>query len=334
MEEETRLNVIDEEEIPRSTAKSEADKPREEITLKLGFLKRIQFWQFTSIILLVFFVVSLFFVSTADVTGNVISETEAKSKVEGYVKNILAGRAAPSFGDIEEENGLYKVPLTLQGQNIDSYITKDGKVFFPTGINLDEIASNGNVGVNEDIVEAEAVEVEFDENEDPVLVEKNAPVTIVEFSDFQCPFCERFASQTFDRIKTDYVDTGKVRFVYRDFPLEAIHNDARKSAEAAQCAHEQEKFWEYHDKLFENQDALSFDDLKEYAQDAGLDTDKFNDCLDNEKYKDEVQKDLDDGEKYGVTGTPAFFINGKLLSGAQPFENFKAVIETELAKSK
>ncbi|MDP3026471.1 MAG: DsbA family protein, partial [Nanoarchaeota archaeon] len=104
----------------------------------------------------------------------------------------------------------------------------------------------------------------------------------------------------------------------------------QKAAEASECAHEQDKFWEYHDKLFENQNALTVEDLKKYASDLKLDTIKFNDCLDSGKYESEVQKDLSDGQKYGVSGTPAFFINGKLISGAQPFSVFQQIIEEEL----
>src|SRR3989344_6120600 len=140
-------------------------------------------------------------------------------------------------------------------------------------------------------------------DDDPYLGKKDAPLVMVEFSDFQCPFCARFRQQAFDQIKQQYVDTGKVKFVYRDFPLESIHPTARKAAEASECADEQGKFWEYHDKIFEDQTALSLDSLKQWAKDLGLDANKFNTCLDSNKYADEVTKDLDDATKSGGRGT-------------------------------
>jgi protein-disulfide isomerase len=122
----------------------------------------------------------------------------------------------------------------------------------------------------------------------------------------------------------------KVQRVWRDFPLN-FHKDAQKAAEAGMCAHDQGKFWEYHDKLFENQRALKVENLKQYAADMGLDTGKFDACLDSGKYEADVKQDLEDGQGAGVQGTPAFFVNGRFLSGAQPYENFVNLIEEELA---
>jgi protein-disulfide isomerase len=153
-----------------------------------------------------------------------------------------------------------------------------------------------------------------------------APVTIVEFSDYQCPFCSR-AEGTVDQVMKTYGD--KVRLVYRDFPL-PMHPQARPAAEAANCANAQGKFWEYHAKLFANQSALGEDKLKEYAKDLGLDPAKFDQCLATKPFKGAIDKDIADASKVGVTGTPAFFINGRMLSGAQPFDKFKEVIDEEL----
>jgi protein-disulfide isomerase len=114
----------------------------------------------------------------------------------------------------------------------------------------------------------------------------------------------------------------KIRFVYRDFPLTSLHQYAEKAAEASECADDQGKFWEYHDLLFANQSALDVDSLKSYAAQLGLDTAKFNDCLDSGKQTAEVQKDAQDAQSYGATGTPAFFINGLLVSGALPFDDY------------
>jgi protein-disulfide isomerase len=154
-----------------------------------------------------------------------------------------------------------------------------------------------------------------------------APVTIIEFSDYQCPYCGR-AEGTVDQVMKAYGD--KVRLVYRDYPL-PFHPQARPASEAANCASAQGKFWEYHAKLFANQTALGEDKLKEYATAVGLDGTKFDQCLKDKPFKTAIDKDISDGEKVGVNGTPAFFINGRMLSGAQPFEKFKEVIDEELS---
>ncbi len=155
---------------------------------------------------------------------------------------------------------------------------------------------------------------------------ENAKVTIVEFSDFQCPFCSK-AAATVDEVMKEY--DGKVRLVFRHFPLD-FHAEAPKAHEAAICAHEQGKFWEYHDHLFKNQQQLQPEQLKEHAQTLGLDAPKFNECLDSGKHAEVVKKDLEAGKKHGVTGTPAFFINGRMLSGARPVEDFRRIIDAEL----
>jgi len=167
--------------------------------------------------------------------------------------------------------------------------------------------------------------------DDPMKGSADAPVTIIEYSDFQCPFCARFWSQTLPQLQEEYIDTGKVKLIYKDFPL-SFHENAQKAAEAGECADDQGMFWEYHDMIYENQNALSVSNLKSYAKDLGLDTSEFNDCLDSEKYEDEVKEDFKEGQAAGVSGTPAFFINGKSLVGAQPFSEFKKVIDAELAK--
>jgi protein-disulfide isomerase len=170
-------------------------------------------------------------------------------------------------------------------------------------------------------------------DDDPVKGSKDAKVVIVEFSDFQCPFCARFFDQTLPLIERDYIKTGKVQLVYRDFPL-SFHQYAQKAAEAAQCANEQGKFWEYHDLLFKNQNEwISAGEAKllDYAKALELDTNKFNSCLTTGKYESEVKKDFQDGLQYGVQGTPTFFINGIPIVGAQPYEAFKQVIDQQLA---
>jgi protein-disulfide isomerase len=186
-------------------------------------------------------------------------------------------------------------------------------------------------------------------DDDPVLGQTNAKVTIVEFSDYQCPFCKRYFDQTFEQVKKEYVDKGLVKIVYRDLPL-SFHLNAHKAAQAAQCANDQNSYWEYHDFLFKNQDewaSLTSEAVNttftKYASQVGggLNQDQFLTCLVSEKYKAEVDKDLADAATVGANGTPTFFIGkssangtitGTKLVGAQPFSAFKQVIDAELNK--
>jgi protein-disulfide isomerase len=157
-----------------------------------------------------------------------------------------------------------------------------------------------------------------------------APVTLVEFTDFHCPFCKQ-VQPTLDQLLAKY--TGKVKLVYRDFPIDQLHPQARRAHEAARCANDQGKFWPYHDRLYANAPKGSPEDLKAYAQEVGLDLPAFEQCFSSRKYQAAVQQDEDAGIRAGVTGTPAFFVNGRLLSGAQPLESFARLIDEELARA-
>jgi protein-disulfide isomerase len=163
----------------------------------------------------------------------------------------------------------------------------------------------------------------------PVRGAAEAPVTLVEFSDFHCQFCKR-AQATLKQILERY--PGKVRHVFRDFPVDGLHPQARPAAEAARCAHDQRKFWEYHDALFTNSPQAGVDDLRRYAERIALDVPTFERCVSAGTHRSTVQRDYEDGVRLGVTGTPAFFINGRLLSGAQPLEVFARLIEDELSR--
>ncbi|HLP79137.1 MAG TPA: thioredoxin domain-containing protein [Acidobacteriota bacterium] len=163
----------------------------------------------------------------------------------------------------------------------------------------------------------------------PMKGKADAPVTIVEFSDFQCPFCKRFIDETYGSLVKDYVDSGKANIVFMHFPL-SFHENAKNAAMASECAFEQGKFWEYHDLLFVDQAKLTVTDLKAHAAKLGLDTTKFNTCLDTQKYASVVENDQKIGSAVGITGTPGFIVNGISLIGAQPVDAFKAIIDAEL----
>jgi protein-disulfide isomerase len=177
------------------------------------------------------------------------------------------------------------------------------------------------------LIDAPRVEVAAD---GPALGPADAPVTIVEFSDFQCPFCAR-AGPIVKELNAKYPE--QVRIVYRHFPLDSIHPRARPAAEAAACADEQGAFWPYHDLLFANPRGLSDEDLVRYAGEAGIDTEKFAQCVTEGRHRKQVERDLQEGRRVGVSGTPSFFVNGRMLGGAQPVEEFVRLIEDELERA-
>lgn len=173
----------------------------------------------------------------------------------------------------------------------------------------------------------------------PVLGNKGAPLTLIDFSDYHCPFCAKFQQETFPRIKKEYIDKGKVRYAFRNFPLLGIHPQASKAAEAARCAGDQGRYWEMHEFLFGNPKKNQKKDFEEQAGKFGLDLKQYKQCLEEEKYAETITKDLEAGTQAGVRGTPSFLIGkttpegkikGRLLVGAQPFEAFKESIEALL----
>jgi protein-disulfide isomerase len=158
----------------------------------------------------------------------------------------------------------------------------------------------------------------------------DAPVTIVEFSDFQCPYCATMVS-TLKEIEKNYKD--QVRIVYLQFPLTQIHPNAQKAAEASLCANEQNQFWQMHDALFADQAKLGVDELRRKAEKLSLDMAAFNACLDGNKYASAVRADIAEGRKAGVKGTPAFFVNGRFYSGSQPYDEIQRAVEDELQRA-
>lgn len=263
------------------------------------------------------------------------NQTQLYEEVEELEERLrLKKEALRAGGGIDKNKLFLPIAIVLAGVMISGavlYTRSSPQTAANTGGTIQQVAGNaqpvgGVVNVSAD--------------DDAVLGDPNAPVTLIEFSDFQCPFCRKFYKETLPQIKKEYIDTGKARLVYRDFPL-SFHPGAMPAAEGTECAREQGKFWEMHDVIFDEQEKqgsgtiqFTTDDVKKWAGKISLNTAKFNQCLDSGKYKQEVEKDIADGSAAGVSGTPAVFVNGRLVVGAQPFAAFKVVIDEELKKAK
>ena len=245
----------------------------------------------------------------AEVTANVglVTETEIESVYQANRSNLQG-----SESEVKE-----KIRASLQQRKLAAQREQYVKALRAKGTVVDRLQP------------PPVVRVEVGTDGAPIRGEKGAAVTLVEFSDFHCPFCKR-VQPTLTNILEKY--EGKVRLVFRDLPLDNLHPQARRAAEAARCAQDQEKFWEYHDALFQQAPKASDDDLKKYATEVGLDSEKFASCLFQRVHHDAVQRDVEEASKLGMSGTPAFFINGRFLNGAQPLEKFTQIIEEELAR--
>ena len=246
---------------------------------------------------------------------------------EGHVTALVAEQGGiAKANSISRANGMYAVNLDIdvngQTQKQDVYITKDVSAMiignlFPIDKSL---KSDGTY-------EIPRTEIELGDRE-LNLGDPNAPVTFVEFSDVECPFCARFYSDGLAGLR-NLIDEGKVYFVYKHFPLN-FHPEAIPGANAIECAADQGKWIEMHDLIFENQDSLSASNYKAWASQLGLDTAEFNNCFDTSKHQDKVDADYELGRQIGVSGTPASFANGIRISGAQPFASFESIILDEI----
>lgn len=261
------------------------------------------------------------------VSGSIVSEDVAASNLVSFIESQSQ---AGVEGDIEvvssERDGeLYKVTLNFQGQEVPVYVSLDGQYLIADVIPLDpSLLPSLPSGAG-----GSQTKVEVEIGDSPSKGDANVPVTIVEFSDYQCPFCAKFWRETLSQIEETFIDTGIARLVYKDFPLN-IHPEAPKAAEAARCVGAQlgdEGYFEMHDLLFAGQAELSLGNYKEWARSIdGVDGNKFDECLDSGEFTEAVLDDFAYGQSLGVQGTPAFFINGKLISGAQPYEVFEQLI--------
>lgn len=190
-------------------------------------------------------------------------------------------------------------------------------------------AAQGQQGGQQAVVPEEVTRYDIPEDDDYVLGSDSAQITIIEFSDYECPYCRKWHTEVFPQIREKYGD--KVRFVYRDFPLYSIHPNAEPAAIAANCAGKQDKYWEFNELLFNGNKDLSPATYEAYAKDLGLNVSTFTACQSEPGIKEEVTADYDFAANLGVRSTPTFFINGLAVVGAQPFEVFEQVIDMELA---
>jgi protein-disulfide isomerase len=269
--------------------------------------------------------------------GGLTAEEVGIITEEYIIQNLVPEDITVSVDKVTEKSGVYELEITLtrdgDSQKRVDYVSKDGDLLFSLVVDMSRETAPEIPGVQPDISDVLDIDMMALTDDDPRKGSDDAPVIIVEFSDFQCPFCAQ-ATVTIEEVVETYGDN--VLLVYRDFPLHSIHPEAGKAAEAAQCAFEQDKFWEYHDILFEKQrewSGVGVPKFKEYAVSLSLDSEAFNTCLDSGVYTAEVEADLQEGTHFGVTGTPAFFINGRKVSGAQPFSAFQQIIDEELATS-
>lgn len=269
-------------------------------------------------------------------------EVLAQKAIDYINANLLDEGQGASLGEVSKESGLVKFEVKLGNNVFDSYITKDGRLLFTSPpivieANTNSTANSTNSGGT----------TKVSADNDPVLGDANAPVTIIEFSDYECPFCKRHFQQVYPQIKKNYIDTGKVKLVFRDFVAVQGHNPlARSEAMAAECAREQGGdaiYFKYHDEIFKkttsNGDGLELSELASIATKLGLNATSLQQCLHSNKYKEEFEKDNADALSYlprNDAGTPSFFIGkstadgmieGTLIKGAQPYSAFQATID-------
>ena len=236
-----------------------------------------------------------------------------KSVLDFINKKLLKPGIEAKIVNVSEENGFYifELEFSKDGQIIGYdtvYVTKDGRSLFIGRFNLTES-------------EKKESQVGIDIEDEPWIGDQNATITIIEFSGYDCPYCAKFALETLPKILRNF----SVKVVFKDFP---VHGEV-KAHEAANCAREQGKYWEYHEILFKKQAEWRKNESKfiEYAKELGLNLSEFEACLDSGKYREEVLEDKEEGIKLGVRGTPTFFINGKMIAGAKPYEEFEKILK-------
>ena len=246
---------------------------------------------------------------------------------ENHVSSLVGDQGGIARANsVSEISGIYIVNLDInvngQTQNQDVYLTHDGNIMI-----IGNLFETDKSLKSDGTYEVSRAEIPLGDRE-LTLGNPDAPVTFVEFSDIECPFCARFYQDGLVGVKK-LVEEGKVYFVYKHFPLN-FHPEAIPGANAIECAADQGKWMEMHDMIFENQDSLGASSYKSWASQLGLNTVEFNDCFDTSKYQDKIDSDYELGRQIGVSGTPASFANGIMISGAQPVTNFEPTILAEI----
>lgn len=272
--------------------------------------------------------------ATEEIIQRRILEDEAKKQnttIDGLFKQFDGLRdkdvSKEEFAAFLKSRNVDEKKLTKQEKESVPQIIRMQRVYEARQRYMNELRAKANVIFKIPKPQVKAIDVSIDD--DPAL--GTGKVNVVMFSDFECPFCARAVPRLVE-LRQKYGD--KIKLVFRDFPLESIHPHAMRAAEAAGCAFEQGKFWEYHDLMFQNQDKMNQGDKlhEAAAKQLGLDMNKFVECVKSGRRQAEIRKDMEDGNKYGVNSTPTFFVNGKALRGALPLENFTELIDEELAK--
>lgn len=279
--------------------------------------------------------------------NNVLTKEEVGNKVINYINdNLVQEGTKASLVEVKDVGYFFEVVTDYLGNRISVYSTKDGRYLILSQGLLDmeeKVERTTQTTSNRNTEGQNRIQLALDLNEEPYIGNKDAKVIMVEATDYQCPFCKRAHDTTFPEIKRNYIDTGKLLYVVKDFPL-SFHQNADEAAEAAGCALEQglDKFWKMHDLLFEKQSEWAYasnpkDIFKNYAQQLGLDSSKFNNCLDSGKRASEVQNDFSEMSNI-VSGTPTFFIGNPTkgyirIVGAQPYSVFQQAIESELSSN-
>lgn len=306
-------------------------------------------WQIISIVLLgivIFFLVTgdksdvntIDSVNDAEMKMTVLSDENCDICDPTQTIELLKQRAFPDIEhkvidvnsdegkEIMEEYDVKALPFfMIEGNVMESKFVKEN----PDAVQLFKEV-NGNYVLPPQAVGASYFIETPEIGDSAVKGDLNAKVTIFEFSEFECPFCGKFIQDAYPKIVENYIDTGKVNLVFKHLPL-SFHQHAQKAAEATLCAKEQGKFWEMHDKLFANTDKLDLNNIKIFANDLGLDTEKFNSCLDDGKYAEQIKKDSAEAGNFGISGTPGFMVGNYKVVGAQPYEVFEQAIEQALA---
>ncbi|MAG75360.1 MAG: hypothetical protein CL811_01260 [Colwelliaceae bacterium] len=284
-------------------------------------------WIAASAVLAIVLLVVLFTGGSLQLSPGGVSADEAAANLIAFING--QGRGEATLVSSEREGEFYNIVVSFEGEQVPVYVSLSGDYLITDLVPIsDDI---GPVGSGRVVDTGGVQQVEL--GNAPVKGDASAPVTIVEFSDYECPFCGKFYSETLPQIEENYIKTGKVKLVFKDFPL-GFHANAEGAAVAARCAGAlggDEDYYEMHDLLFENQQGLNRANYVKWAGQVGVSQVNFEKCLDSGEHESKVQADLLQGQSLGVTGTPGFLINGKLVSGAQPYSVFEQAIEAELA---